>query len=117
MQHATTAESQATSSVTVQTRACRRPTVVHAITAARPVTLRVTVRTSRSTTASATTAELLDTSREIVLRVAEVAAEEEEEEERLQHRTMIATLATSRCIRHCLIVFMVIVIKLGFSPI
>ena len=84
----------ATSSATVPTRACRRPTVERATTAARRVILRATAPTSKWTTASATTAALSDTSRGIVRRVAEAEA-------KLQHRTMTARPATSELRSDC----------------
>ena len=93
-QRATTAVSLVTSSVTVPTRACRRPTVVLATAAERRGTSRVTALTSRWTTASATTAALSATSRGIVRRAVAV-------ERRRRHRhTMTAPRATSRWTCH-----------------
>jgi len=93
-QRATTAVSLVTSSVTVPTRACRRPTVVLATAAERQGTSRVTALTSRWTTASATTAALSATSRGIVRRAVAV-------ERRQRHRhTMTAPRATSRWTCH-----------------
>jgi len=93
LQRAITVASRVTSSVTVQTPVCRRPTVVLATTVVKPGTWLVIVPTSRQTTASATTAELSDTSLEIVRR--------EEAAARPLHPTMIALPATSLLV-YCL---------------
>jgi len=90
LQHAITAVSPVTSSVTVPTLASHQLTAVPATTAVRPGTSLATVQTSRPMTASATTVEQLDTSPETVLRAGEAAS--------LPHPTMIALPATSECI-------------------